>query len=495
MNNSSLAESRQSGFMEWKQQTVKRLETGEYIEYHHQRTPGDQWSDFRKNMIPSIKDLYLVLILACAQVVFLFVEFDRFCFFMVLLFSVFLLMQQFQKNYFTPHFNPIWVPISILAAKTIWDIWPHLLASGVLGLIVMTLIGIEVVKIGQSVVRSFLKSEKNILGLATPLFGMLVSLPETIGQYIQQNTKETDKLFVWGNQPSIYLYSRREAFDTSYLFVYGPNDHVINQERLLEYLRGYPPELIVFYNYKANDGWDMKRLQEAIGIPYNRLISYNITDDQGKIAEDEKGFVYDFPIYRRDDAKFKEILLDRALINQMKGNIEWARKKLESILEIAPEDYEASVRLSLLETKEQDVERARIYLRERLQETCEPMSSSVLMRMLAELDQLEGNRDSAMRNYEKALEHNPNDFRIYCGLGELYFSMDNVEEAFQCFKKSMKLHPHSSTVFVNLGVLLAHEGKREDAIQCFQKALSIMPTHPDALTSMEKLEACPDGRG
>ena len=136
-------------------------------------------------------------------------------------------MVYFQKNYYTPHFNPCWAPISILAAKTVWDMWPYLLNSGAIGWAMIAFMGVESIKIGRIIVKSFSKSERNTFGFLGPLLGMLFRLCESVGEYIQQNSKENDKLFVWGDQPSIYLYAKREAFDTDYLIIYAHQGRIL----------------------------------------------------------------------------------------------------------------------------------------------------------------------------------------------------------------------------------------------------------------------------
>ena len=458
-----------------------------YIESHYNKSLKIQWLSFKRFMFPAIKDLYLVLILAAAQIIALFLKFDPFSFSMVVLFILFLLMQQAQKNYYTPHFNPCWAPISILAAKTVCDMWPYLLNSGALGWAMITFMAIESIKIGGIIVKSFSKAERDKFGFLSPAIGMLFRLCESIGKYIQETSKENDKLFVWGDQPSIYLYAKREAFDTDYLIIYAHHGRILREKELLDSLREKPPELLLFYNYKVNDGWNVQRLQETIGIPYNLLHRFNITDNQGRTLQDQSGIVFDFPLYRRDDEKYREILLDRALIAQKNGGVNEARKHLEDILQMLPKDYEASIWLSLLENNGDQSGRSRRYLETELSQNTNSFKRSILLRLLADMDVAAGDSNSAMEKYEEALDLNPRDFRNYNGLGELYFSQGNTQVAFRSFQKAIELNPYSSDALSNIGVLLAQAGKREDATKCFQKALAFMPSHPDALKNVEAL--------
>jgi tetratricopeptide (TPR) repeat protein len=458
-----------------------------YIKNHHNKDLRVQWTSFKSSMRPAIRDLYGVLILAGAQLILLCVEFDPFCFSIIILFIVFLLMQQAQKNYYTPHFNPCWAPISILAAKTVWDMWPYLLNSGALGWAMIVFVGVESIKIGRIIVKSFSKSEINTFGYLGSHVGALLRLPETIGECIQRNSKEHEKLFVWGDHPSIYLYAKREAFDTSYLIFYAYQERILREKELLNSLREKPPELLLFYNYKVNDGWNMDRLQETIGIPYKLLTSFKIFDNKGRTLENLRGIVFDFPLYRRDDKKYNEILLDRALIAKKNGDGDEERKHLENILQMLPKDYEASIWLSLIGNDGDGSGRSRRYLETELSENNDSFKRPILLRLLAEMDVAAGDSNSAMEKYEKALKINSSDFRSYNGLGELYFSQGNTQAAFRSFQKAIELNPYSSDALSNIGVLLAQAGKREDATKCFQKALLFMPSHPDALKNVEAL--------
>jgi tetratricopeptide (TPR) repeat protein len=458
-----------------------------YTKQHYQKNINVQWLSFKRFMLPAIKDLYLIIILAAVQVSYLFMKFDLLILSVVLLFVVFLLMQQVQRNYYTPHFNPCWAPISILAAKTMWDMYPYLLNSGVLGWTMMVFLGIESIKIGNIIVKSFSKSQRNIFGYLGPMLGMLFRLPETIGKYIQQNSKEKEKLFVWGDQPSIYLYARREAFDTTSLLLYAHQGQILKEKEILDSIRKTPPELLIFYNYKVNDGWNINKLQDAIGIPYNLVKSFKITDNQGRTIKDQRGIILDFPLYRRDDSKYKEILLDRAMIAKKNGGANSAQKHLEGILKILPKSFEASIRLSMMRNNTCDVDSARSYLNKQSAENHNTVENAILLRLRAEIEVATGNTDGAMRNYKRALDSNPNDFRIHNGLGGLHYSIGKPEEAFKSFRKALELHPYSSDVLNNIGVLLSQAGKREDAVKCFQKALSLMPSNPDARENLKAL--------
>jgi len=455
-----------------------------YIENHHNKSLQIQWVSFKKYMFPAIKDLYLILMLAVAQVGFLFVNFDPFVFSMILLCFIFLLTQQFQKNYYTPHFNPIWAPLSILSAKTIVDVWPDLFRSGVLGWIVIFFMGIESAKIVRKIVKTFSEKQRDTFGYTQ--WGIFYRMAETIGTYVQQHSAENDRLFVWGDQPSIYLYAQREIFDTDFFFPYSNQGRIVMEGDLLRSLRANPPEMILFFNYKVNDGWNMRRLQDTIGVCYNPVKKFDITDDEGNKLQRLEDIVLDFSIYRRDDARFKELLMERAGIARENGDLEEAAANLNKILDLFPEDFDASTRLQLMRY-DGDEGGGRRYLIEQLSVHQESAHRSILLRHLADLESKTGDVNRAMKTYADALHLNPKDPKLYNARGEIYFSSGNIEKAFQAFKSALELNPYSADTLNNMGVVLANIGKKKEAVNFFTKAHLFMPSHSDARNNLKAL--------
>ncbi|MBC8548429.1 MAG: tetratricopeptide repeat protein [Candidatus Brocadiales bacterium] len=457
-----------------------------YIKEHHRQNIKTQWASFKKFMLPAIMDLYLILVLAVTQVILLFFNFDIFCLSMILLLIVFLLMQQGQKNYYTPHFNPCWAPISILAAKTVYDIWPNLLNNLFYGWAIIAFLCYESIKLVRIILKSFLNREKDLFGYLDPLFGRVFRLSESVGEFIQQNSNKNEKLFVWGDQPSIYLYARRKIFNIYYLIIYAHKGKVYVEDELLNSLRKKPPELLIFYNCKVIDGWNIKRLQESIGIPYDHMKSFKITDDRHKKPDNPQGICFNFPLYRRNDKIYREILIDRSINADVNKDLNQAREHLKKALEISPECIEASLRLSILNGVDSE-KMQQSYIESSIEGTNDLTKNSILLRLLSEINTDKGNFDNAMENLEMALALNPDDFRIYNALGELYFSMGKIEDAAKSFNRAVGLNAYSVDAYNNIGVILSQEGKHANAIKCFNKALSIMPDHKDTLKNMKNL--------
>ena len=115
------------------------------------------------------------------------------------------------------------------------------------------------------------------------------------------------------------------------------------------------------------------------------------------------------------------------------------------------------------------------------------LKRSIILRLLADIDLSEGDSARAMKKYQEALTFNEKDFRIYNGMGEAYFAMNNLEQALQSFKRALELNQYSADVLNNVGVVFANIGKTDEASNCFKKALSLMPTHSDARENMEQI--------
>lgn len=112
---------------------------------------------------------------------------------------------------------------------------------------------------------------------------------------------------------------------------------------------------------------------------------------------------------------------------------------------------------------------------------------SIILRLLANIDLSESDSGRAMKRYQVALIFNKEDFRIYNGMGEAYFAMDNLEQALQSFKRALELYQYSADVLNNVGVVFSDIGKTQKAGMCFRRALSFMLSHPDALKNMEQV--------
>ena len=401
----------------------------------------------KKFLLPAIKDLYPILLLAVAQLVILCFKFDFSTYMMVLLFFSFLLMQQLQKNYYTPHFNSCWAPICILASKTIYDIGIIFSNNETLGWLLIFALAIMSIAVLRKIILSFSKDQRDVLGFMGSLIGLLFSHAAVIGSYIKHHSQETDRLLVWGDQPSIYLYAQREAFDPDYLFIYTHNLRMHDpreEHALIEAFRKNPPEWIVFYNYKFDDGWNMQSLSEKTGIPYTLHQRFRLCDPEGKVLCTANGVLMDFPLYRRNETVYKDILIDKAIASGVKNENVEKRKYLEEALRLFPGDCEATFRLSLLGRNGEGNDACRHFLEEEGSVRNDNIKESIILLLLGELDMQEGNMAGALEKYLRARNMREDDFRAYNGLGEACLHLGKTQQALRFFEKALELNSFSA---------------------------------------------------
>lgn len=455
-----------------------------YIDKHYAAESAHQWLHFRSNFEPAARDLRIVILLALVQVATLAIAFDPMVVVITSLLLVALATIFLQKNYYTPHLNPLWVPLSILAAKSIWDTGPYLLHSGTLGLLVMALLAFEFGKISRIHLNSFRCMGTNAFGFKSPWKDMTFGMARTMGEYIRGVSGETDRLLVWGDTPSVYVYSQRQSLDPRFLFIYANQGAVANQDELLAAIREQPPEFIQFFNWKIRDGWNMQRLERETSVPYTLIETFRITNAQGKAMKAPTGILCEFPLYRRNDALYREILLDRALAVQRAGSIAAARDRLTIIVRTFPDFHEAALRLTLLDL-DPSVRLAK--LEKTLETEADRENRPVILRMIADAHREDEHFEKAADLYAQAVFLNPRDFRSLNALGEIIFVSGDAQRAEALFHDAHTINPRSADVMNNLGVMCLASGMISEAERFFSSALASVPEHADARDNLSQL--------
>ena len=464
-----------------------------YLQGHHGATLKEQEKSFWRFMGPSLRDLRIILILAAVQLIgVLMGRFDIPTMGMILLVFLCLFMQQIQKNYYTPHFNTAWMPLCMLAAKTLWEVMPPLLEGGVVSWLVAILLAVELIPMGKAILRSFQKQSRESLGYLGPMLGALFCLSEDVGYFIHDHSQPHEKLLVWGDQPSIYLYANREAFHPGYLFLYTHTRRIHDEKecaRFLDLFRENPPELLLFYHYKYADGWNMDRLEGAAGIPYRLITRFQVKDNQGKVIRMSGGIDMDFPLYRRDDDRYRDILLERASFALSASDRDGYLENLKKIIQFRPEDDEVRMRLAAIEQEVATTEGLRKYLENQFVGAEKPPLSALALLMLADLDRQEGRLDQAITKYSEAQKVFPQDFRIFNGMADIAFFQGDMERAVRFVQQAYHLNPLAAETYFNLGVAHAYKGDHEKAKEAFRRALKAIPGYKRAADNLTKLEA------
>jgi len=101
---------------------------------------------------------------------------------------------------------------------------------------------------------------------------------------------------------------------------------------------------------------------------------------------------------------------------------------------------------------------------------------------------LQGKEKEAQAVYqqalEKALKIQPENIEIHRSLGHLYYQQKKYDQAFQIYKMMSEIFPQDKEAYLFLGLILEEKGQRYLAIEEFKKALSIDPDFSDALNSL-----------
>ena len=89
----------------------------------------------------------------------------------------------------------------------------------------------------------------------------------------------------------------------------------------------------------------------------------------------------------------------------------------------------------------------------------------------------QGNLDEAEKQYQKAIQTNPNYVEAHNNLGNIYFRKERFEEALAEYKKTVEIKPDYAQGYFNLGSTYLQQNKPEEAIESFQRALEINPKY------------------
>lgn len=371
------------------------------------------------------------------------------------LLAVSILIQQCQQNYHRPHFNPIWVPVGMLAAKSATDLAP--MAGS--GLVAASLLAVGsslwLGWIGLTLFRARRANERYTIGDIEPRLSFLFKYAEKVGQELQAATEPRDRLLVWGDQPSIYLYAKRLCLDPRLLFIYAHHGRPIRQNYLFSALAQTPPEYILFYNWRTIDEWDMDALQDHAMIPYAPAGEFIVPGDDGAPYVDEFGIVWKFPLYRRDDAGCYEALMDRGqFLCKLKGpgyDIFTQADQIRPGLPEAALKYDfwknRNIRPGAMEQTDALIRDAR---------TTEEIVSLLHVKALIAFHKNDHEQEMAI--YDQILKLAPGDCRALAESGGLALRKGDIAQATRKLAKALAFNPCSITATANFAMLMRRGG-------------------------------------
>jgi tetratricopeptide (TPR) repeat protein len=105
-------------------------------------------------------------------------------------------------------------------------------------------------------------------------------------------------------------------------------------------------------------------------------------------------------------------------------------------------------------------------------------------RNLGAMEYLDGDMDSAEREFKITLKLNPQEEMAHNNLGLIYVNKNRLAEAEEEYKKELEINPYYDNAFFNLGLLYWQQEKYAEAESSWKKTLGINPNHIDALNAL-----------
>lgn len=97
---------------------------------------------------------------------------------------------------------------------------------------------------------------------------------------------------------------------------------------------------------------------------------------------------------------------------------------------------------------------------------------------------IEGNYNTAIEYYKKAIAINPDFSAAQANLGVTYMNKGNMDEALVTLKKALSLDKQNASAYYNLGLVYDHMGKTDEAIGAYEKCIAINPSFASAYQNL-----------
>jgi tetratricopeptide (TPR) repeat protein len=97
---------------------------------------------------------------------------------------------------------------------------------------------------------------------------------------------------------------------------------------------------------------------------------------------------------------------------------------------------------------------------------------------------LDGDYNTAEREFLKSIELNPNEEMAHNNLGLIYARRGDYEKAEMFYKKELEINPYYDNAHFNLGLLYFNLNRKEEAVLFWKKTLEINPNFIDAIKSL-----------
>lgn len=458
----------------WRLGNVQRVNPYEYVSTVHRMHDGRTLAQKLEQVMHGVRDLSPLLVLAVAGVASLPWRFEPVVFAGLGFSAYFVLMQQVQGNYFTPHFSPIWVGVSIAAGVTAAQAI-HQDGANAGSLVAYVLMAGQLAWLARVQVRESKPWRKDAVGYCHADKAYFMRVAQTVGEYVRDNSEENERLLVWGNHPAVYLYARRQTVGMKYLFTYGHSTVVRHEAHLFQALQETPPEWIVRYNNVVPESWNIENISGRTGVRYDLVQRIQIKDPKGRVARSYTGMPFDYPIYRRNDAHYLRMLKERARAALDADDAGACRVYLDRALALAPDDIEALLLAELAAAAPQD---RRGLVEARVGVEKDPVAKGVALRLLAQQMRREGAVRPCLATLTKAMPLVGEDPAAMLLMGSLLVEMGEVAQGAQMLNEIMRIQPHSPLIMRALAEALVPLGQPEDAAELRRRAQRLVDNDP-----------------
>lgn len=207
-------------------------------------------------------------------------------------------------------------------------------------------------------------------------------------------------------------------------------------------------------------------------------VFYDKEDYEGALGELDKA--------AQQEGEDPDIHFARAKVYEALADDSRAIRELEQSLALAPDYFEADIRLGALLGKTGDFERAAQALQRA--RTLAPSNAKVYYYLgLLALEQ--GNVEQAIAQLERAKQLKPPYYEIHFQLGTIYGQMGNDAAALREFSAAAELNPANAEVQESMGVALYAMGRHAQAREAWKRSLQLNPEQPRIYYNLACAEA------
>ena len=171
---------------------------------------------------------------------------------------------------------------------------------------------------------------------------------------------------------------------------------------------------------------------------------------------------------------------ERAVALHRQGELSDAEKSCRSLLQIAPNNFEALHLLGLLMHAQGRSLDALDAIREALQKR--PNDAATILNYGGILGQL-GRFEEALASFRQVIEIQLDCAKAFYNQGSVLNSLNRFNEALSSFDKAIELEPDYAEAFNNRGMSLAQLGHFDDALVSYDKAVTLSPNFAEAFNN------------